>query len=110
MQLKFKTTLNFYIFALLLAISLLSNFAKAQETDSVRIAINNILSPLNKILIPTGILAKNSYPLFDLSAYNGQLSPENTIDSAQWPKKTIITMQTACHPLPKQAPIHWAAW
>lgn len=31
--------------------------AKGQTTDSVRIAINNILAPLNKTLIPTGILA-----------------------------------------------------
>ena len=50
----------------------------------MRIAINNILAPLNKALIPTGILAENSYPLLDLSVYNGQLTADNTIDFSQW--------------------------
>ena len=36
-----------------------SFLTKAQNTDSVRIAINNILAPLNKSLIPTSILAEN---------------------------------------------------
>ncbi len=42
------------------------------------------MAPLNKALIPTGILAENSYPLLDLSVYNGQLSADNTLDFAQW--------------------------
>ena len=63
-----------------IAISFSSFFSKAQDTDSVRIAINNVLAPLNKTLIPTGILAENSYPLLDLSVYNGQLTADNTID------------------------------
>ena len=67
-----------------IAISFSSFFSKAQDTDSVRIAINNVLAPLNKTLIPTGILAENSYPLLDLSVYNGQLTADNTIDFAQW--------------------------
>lgn len=70
--------------ALIISISFFSFFAKAQDTDSVRIAINNILAPLNKTLIPTGILAENSYPLLDLSVYNGQLTADNTIDFSQW--------------------------
>lgn len=61
-----------------------SFFAKAQTTDSVRIAINNILAPLNKTLIPTGILAENTYPLLELSTYNGQLIADNTVDFSQW--------------------------
>ena len=36
-----------------------SLLVNAQNTDSVRIAINNILAPLNKTLILTGILAEN---------------------------------------------------
>jgi hypothetical protein len=66
------------------AICFFSLFAQAQTTDSVRIAINNILAPLNKSLIPTGILAENSYPLLDLSTYNGQLTAENSISFSQW--------------------------
>jgi len=58
--------------------------SKAQTIDSVRIAINNILAPLNKTLIPTGILAENSYPLMELSTYNGQLSSDNSMDYSQW--------------------------
>lgn len=84
MQTKYKSFSNFLRFALIIIASFLSIFAKAQDTDSVRIAINNILAPLNKTLIPTGILAENSYPLLDLSTYNGQLVPENTIDFSQW--------------------------
>ena len=34
-------------------------FAKAQTTDSVRIAINDTLTQQNKTIIPTGILAEN---------------------------------------------------
>ena len=52
-----------YRIVLTITICLSSIFAKAQTTDSVRLAINNILAPLNKTLIPTGILAENSYPL-----------------------------------------------
>lgn len=84
MQPKFKITYFRLRIALIIAIIFLSFFAKAQETDSVRIAINNILAPLNKTLIPTGILAENSYPLLDLSVYNGQLSADNSIDFSQW--------------------------
>ena len=84
MQPKFKLTHDRLRIALIIAISFLSISTKAQETDSVRIAINNILAPLNKTLIPTGILAENSYPLLDLSIYNGQLSADNTLDFAQW--------------------------
>ena len=83
MQLKYKFTYARLKIALIIAISFFSFFAKAQDTDSVRIAINNILAPLNKTLIPTGILAENSYPLLDLSVYNGQLTADNTIDFAQ---------------------------
>ena len=70
--------------ALIISISFFSFFAKAQDTDSVRIAINNILAPLDKTLIPTGILAENSYPLLELSTYNGQLNADNTMDFSQW--------------------------
>ena len=42
------------------------------------------MAPLNKTLIPTGILAENSYPLLELSAYNGLLTNDNTLDFAQW--------------------------
>ena len=83
MQLKYKFTYARLKIALIIAISFFSFFAKAQDTDSVRIAINNILAPLNKTLIPTGILAENGYPLMDLSVYNGQLTADNTIDFAQ---------------------------
>ena len=62
MQQKYKFTYSRLKIALIIAISFFSFFAKAQDTDSVRIAINNILAPLNKTLIPTGILAENSYP------------------------------------------------
>ena len=79
MQPKYKFTYARLKIALIIAISFFSFFAKAQDTDSVRIAINNILAPLNKALIPTGILAENSYPLLDLSVYNGQLTADNTI-------------------------------
>ena len=84
MQPKYKFAYARVKIALIIGISFLSFFAKAQDTDSVRIAINNILAPLNKTLIPTGILAENSYPLLDLSIYNGQLSADNTLDFAQW--------------------------
>ena len=84
MQTKKKPYSIFIKLALVITISLFSNLAKAQETDSVRIAINNILAPLNKTLIPTGILAENSYPLLDLSTYNGQLTADNTMDFSQW--------------------------
>lgn len=84
MQPKYKFSYARLRIALLIAISFLSISTKAQDTDSVRIAINNILAPLNKTLIPTGILAENSYPLLDLSIYNGQLSADNTIDFSQW--------------------------
>ena len=84
MQPKYKFTFTRLKFALIVAISIFSFTAKAQETDSVRIAINSILAPLNKALIPTGILAENSYPLLDLSVYNGQLTADNTIDFSQW--------------------------
>jgi hypothetical protein len=46
--------------------------------------VSFFLAPLNKALIPTGILAENSYPLLDLSVYNGQLTADNTIDFSQW--------------------------
>ena len=72
-----------YRIVLTIAICLSSIFAKAQTTDSVRLAINNILAPLNKTLIPTGILAENSYPLLELSTYNGQLADNNTMDFSQ---------------------------
>ncbi len=84
MQTKNKTYSIFVKLALVITISFFSYFTNAQETDSVRIAINNILAPLNKSLIPTGILAENSYPLLDLSVYNGQLTTDNTIDFSQW--------------------------
>lgn len=84
MQTKYKICLIFIKLSLVITISFFSNLVNAQETDSVRIAINNILAPLNKSLIPTGILAENSYPLMDLSTYNGQLTPDNTIDFSQW--------------------------
>ena len=84
MQTKNKTYSILVKLALVITISFFSNFTNAQETDSVRIAINNILAPLNKTLIPTGILAENSCPLLDLSVYNGQLSADNTIDFSQW--------------------------
>ncbi len=84
MQPKYKFAYVRFKIALILAISFFGLFTKAQDTDSVRIAINNILAPLNKTLIPTGILAENSYPLLDLSVYNGQLSTDNTIDFSQW--------------------------
>ena len=71
-------------FVLLIIILISSLYANAQNTDSVRIAINNILAPLDKTLIPTGILAENSYPLLELSTYNGQLTADNTIDFSQW--------------------------
>ena len=80
MQQKYKFTYARLKIALIIAISFFSFFSKAQDTDSVRIAINNVLAPLNKTLIPTGILAENSYPLLDLSVYNGQLTADNTID------------------------------
>ena len=73
----FNTTLVFI--TILFSLNL-----KAQNTDSVRIAINNILAPLDKSIIPTGILAENSYPLLELSKYKGQLSADNTIDFSQW--------------------------
>ena len=47
---------------LTLALIFFSFFAKAQTTGSVRIAINNILAPLDKTVIPTGILAENTLP------------------------------------------------
>ena len=72
-----------YKMVLTIAICFISILANAQTTDSVRLAINNILAPLNKTLIPTGILAENSYPLLDLSTYNGQLSANNTMDFSQ---------------------------
>lgn len=84
MQTKNKTYSLFVKLALVITISFFSHFSNAQETDSVRIAINNILAPLNKSLIPTGILAENSYPLLELGVYNGQLTAENTIDFSQW--------------------------
>lgn len=84
MQPKLKFAYVRLRIALIIAISFLSFLTKAQETDSVRIAINNILAPLNKTLIPTGILAENSYPLLDLSTYNGQLNSDYTIDFSQW--------------------------
>lgn len=59
-------------------------FTKAQTSDSVRIAINNILAPLNKTLIPTGILAENTYPLLNLATYNGILTAENNMSFSQW--------------------------
>ncbi len=65
--------------AIVLAILFFSHFAKAQTTDSVRDAINYILAPLNKALVPTGILAENTYPLLELSTYNGQLTTDNNI-------------------------------
>ena len=83
MQLKYKFTYARLKIALIIATSFFIFLAKGQDTDSVRIAINNILAPLNKTLIPTGILAENSYPLLDLSVYNGQLTADNTIDFAQ---------------------------
>ena len=83
MQQKYKFTYARLKIVLIIATSFLSFFAIGQDTDSVRIAINNILAPLNKTLIPTGILAENSYPLLDLSVYNGQLTADNTIDFAQ---------------------------
>ena len=52
-----------YKVAVTITIIFFFQYAKAQTTDSVRIAINNILAPLNKTLIPTGILAENTYPL-----------------------------------------------
>ena len=84
MQPKYKFTYARLKIALIIATSFFIFLAKGQDTDSVRIAINNILAPLNKTLIPTGILAENSYPLLDLSVYNGQLTADNTIDFAQW--------------------------
>ena len=83
MQKTYKNIISQLKFILIIAICFLNNFAKAQTTDSVRIAINNILAPLNKTLIPTGILAENSYPLFDFSFYNGQLTTDNTMDFSQ---------------------------
>jgi hypothetical protein len=75
MQQKFKNI--FYRIAIMLSILVWSNIANAQETDSVRIAINNILSPLNKSLIPTPwfvsprttlqIIKSSSYFLCDTS-------------------------------------------
>lgn len=62
MQTKYKIPSPFLKFALSIAICFCSFFTKAQTTDSVRIAINNILAPLNKTLIPTGILAENTLP------------------------------------------------
>ena len=84
MRPKYKFTYTGLKIAFIIAISFFSFFAKAQDTDSVRIAINNILAPLNKTLIPTGILAENGYPFLDLSVYNGQLTADNTIDFSQW--------------------------
>ena len=55
--------------AFTIAIFFCSFFAKAQTTDSVRLAINYILAPLDKTSIPTGILAENSYPLLELSTF-----------------------------------------
>ena len=62
MQPKFKLTYDRLRIALIIAINFISFFTKGQDTDSVRIAINNILAPINKTIIPTGILAENSYP------------------------------------------------
>ena len=84
MQQNNKIPLSTFKIVLAILICLSSFFANAQTTDSVRIAINNILAPLNKTLIPTGILAENTYPLFDMSVYNGQLIVENTIDFSKW--------------------------
>lgn len=84
MQQNNKSTKCRYSITIIFFICFFSFFAKAQTTDSVRIAINNILAPLNKTLIPTGILAENSYPLLNLSTYDGQLTAENTIDFSQW--------------------------
>ena len=84
MQQNNKIPLSTFKIVLAILICLSSFFANAQTTDSVRIAINNILAPLNKTLIPTGILAENSYPLLDMSVYNGQLTIDNTIDFSQW--------------------------
>lgn len=84
MQTRYKINSAFTKIVLLIALFFFNLIAKAQNTDSVRIAINNILAPLNKTLIPTGILAENSYPLLDLSTYNGQLTLDNTIDFSQW--------------------------
>ena len=83
MKQNYKNTPPHINILLTISICFLSMLAKAQTTDSVRLAINYILAPLNKTLIPTGILAENSYPLLDLSTYNGQLSDTNTMDFAQ---------------------------
>jgi hypothetical protein len=58
--------------------------ALAQTTDSARDAINNILAPLDKSQIPTGILAENCYNLVDINNYNGQLTTANNLSFAQW--------------------------
>ena len=64
-----KTNSHNFKIELVILICFFSLFAKSQITDSVRIAINNILAPLNKTLIPTGILAENSYPLIDKHSF-----------------------------------------
>jgi hypothetical protein len=56
----------------------------AQTTDSARDAINTILAPLNKSEIPTGILAENAYTMLDLPTYNGQLTPDNSLQFSEW--------------------------
>jgi hypothetical protein len=58
--------------------------ALAQTTDSARDAINNILAPLNKSQVPTGILAENCYNLVDIENYNGQLTTANNLSFSQW--------------------------
>ena len=61
---KIQTHIFKIVFVILMCLS--SFLANAQTTDSVRIAINNILAPLNKAIIPTGILAENKSPPLNL--------------------------------------------
>lgn len=59
-------------------------YSNAQTTDSARLAIDNILAPLDKSQIPTGILAENTYNILDLATYNGQLNNDNTLQFSEW--------------------------
>ncbi len=56
----------------------------AQQKDTLRTQLDYLFAPLNKAAIPTGILAENMYQFYNIDNYNGTLTPNNTLDFAQW--------------------------
>jgi len=64
------------------------------QTDPLRTQLNTVFANVDKSQVPTGFLQEYGVPLLPLSALNGVLSTNNTVDIATW-RAAYAMLQTS---------------